>query len=105
MSGWTKDKVEEAFNQWLLTQGRASSKLTTQSDRINAMDVNEAIRISVMDILYANGSDAELNNKFADAVKRLAVEMEVKPQRTNETTLFREKENVLSVGSIKLIGN
>lgn len=104
ITGWTKEKVEEAFNKWLLTQGRATSKLTSQSDRINAMDASEAIRMAVMDILYANGSDADLNNKFADAIKRLSSEMEVKAIRTNETTLFGQKENVIPVSNIKLIG-
>jgi phage anti-repressor protein len=104
ITGWSKEKIDRAFNEWLLTQCRATSKLTTQSDKLNAMDVNDAIRIAVMDVLYANGSDSELNDKFANAIKRLATEMDVKATRKNEADLYREKESVIPISGIKLIG-
>ena len=104
ITGWDKEKVEKAFNEWLLTQGRATSKLKSQVERINAMDASEAIRVAVMDILYANGSEGEMAKKFADAIKRLSNEMEIKASRVNEANLYREKENVMDVNKIRLIG-
>jgi phage anti-repressor protein len=100
--GWNKQQVDEAFNKWLLTQGRASTALTTMNEKINVMDAPEAIRIAVMDILYAKGTDEQLTTKFARAIKNLAKELEVQSKRKNETTMFDNAKPVIPVNQIEL---
>ncbi len=95
--GWDKQKVDEAIKKYLTTHsGHNFTKLMkkSMSDKLSVMDVNEAIRVSVLDLLYSKGTNTELANKFANMVKNVSNEMDVLVYKKNETNLFQNKENL-----------
>ena len=66
------------------------------------MDIGEAIRVACLDILYSKDADEELSDRFSLLCKNLANEMEIVPEKLNETNLFRSKEALDSVTDLKI---
>lgn len=95
--GWDKSKVDEAIEKYLTTHaGHNFTKLMklTMSDKLSIIDINEAIRVSILDLLFSKGTDPELANKFANMVKNVSKEMEILALRKNENNLFQVKESI-----------
>jgi hypothetical protein len=72
------------------------------STKLSVMDIGEAIRVAVLDILYSQHEDSTLAANFSILCKNLAREMQVEPSRENQTNLFRTKEQIDSVNTISL---
>lgn len=103
--GWDKENVDKALMEYLNTHsGFNRSKILQKSmaDKLSIIDINEAIRVAVLDILFSNGSEETIANKFADFVKKMAKELNIEPLKSNETNLFRSKEQI-NLSEIKKI--
>jgi hypothetical protein len=70
--------------------------------KLSILDINEAIRIAVLDILYSKETDVNLANRFSILCKNMAKEMKVEAEKENKTNVFKEKDEV---DSIKMIAN
>jgi phage anti-repressor protein len=95
ITGWDRQKVDNALSDYLQNNfGYNKSKLekSSMSTKLSVIDIGEAIRISVLDMLYAKDNDIDLANKFSILCKKLAREMQVEAEKTNNTNLFRNKE-------------
>lgn len=95
--GWDKQKIDEAIKTYLTTHaGHNFTRLMkkSMSDKLSVINVNEAIRVSVLDLLYSKGTNTELANKFANMVKNVSDEMDILAYKENETNLFQTKENI-----------
>jgi len=95
--GWDKAKVNNAVQKYL--QENVSNNLRklmkeSMPVKLSVMDINEAIRVSVLDLLFAKGTEVELANKFANMVKNVSAEMEIIAYKRNENTLFQHKEDL-----------
>lgn len=71
--------------------------------QLSVMDVGEAIRVAVLDILYSQNENEDMAHKFSILCKKLAKEMDIKGESKNNNNLFRDKEVVESVKDIKLV--
>jgi phage anti-repressor protein len=103
--GWDKDKIDNALNNFLIEHvGYNRTKLLTMSmfDKMSVMDIGEAIRIAVLDILYSKETDSKLAQNFSNLCKKLAEEMKIQPEKTNQKNLFRDKEVIEDVNKIEL---
>ena len=95
--GWDKSKVDEEIKKYLTTHaGHNFTKLMklSMSDKLSILDVNEAIRVSILDLLFSKGTEPEIANKFANMVKNVSKEMEILALRKNENNLFQYKEKI-----------
>lgn len=95
--GWNKAKIDEAIKKYLTTHAGHNFTILmkkSMSDKLSIIDVNEAIRVSVLDLLYSKGTNTELANKFANMVKNVSNEMDILAFKKNETNLFQKKENI-----------
>jgi phage anti-repressor protein len=97
--GWDKAKTDEALNKFLLENPSYSNKLkhSDMQTKLSVIDTGEAIRIAVLDILYAKHESENMAVNFANMCKRLSKEMEIKPEKNNTENLFRVKENISKV--------
>lgn len=103
--GWDKETTDKAISQYINDHSgynRSSVMKSSMSDKHSIMDIGEAIRIAVIDILYAKHEDSDMASNFASLCKRLANEMKVEADKKNETNLFKEKESIDSVRQISL---
>jgi phage anti-repressor protein len=103
--GWDKQKVDAAINQYLIdnpTYKRNRIGKEDISTKLSIMDIGEAIRVAVLDILYSNNENQDIASKFAAMCKQLAKDMQIEPKRNNESDLFGNKQEVLDVDLIKL---
>jgi phage anti-repressor protein len=103
--GWDKDKIDNALNNFLIEHvGYNRTKILTMSmsDKMSVMDIGEAIKIAVLDILYSKDTDSKLAQNFSNLCKKLAKEMQVQPEKTNQKNLFRDKEIIEDVKKIEL---
>ncbi len=97
ITGWNKNKLDIALSEYLKTSsGINFTKLMkkSMSNKLSVIDVNEAIRVSVLDLLYSKGTNEELAVKFSNMVKNVSKEMNILAHQKNETNLFQQKENV-----------
>lgn len=97
ITGWDKEKVNKALDDYLLTHAgfnKHKLMLKSMSEKLSVIDINEAIRIAVLDILFSRGTDEEISYKFANLVKEMSKELNVEPLKNNETNLFQKKENI-----------
>lgn len=104
--GWNKEKVNAAIDEYLQTHSghnRSALLKSNMQTQLSVMDVGEAIRVAVLDVLYSNNENEYDAARFSDLCKRIANEMEVQPERENKPNLFRDKEVIDSVDSIKLL--
>ena len=105
ITGWDKKSVDNAIDVYLTDHsGHNKSKLDKQSMsvKLSVMDIGEAIRVAVLDILYSKQTDSNLAKNFSVLCKNLAKEMEVTAERENKTNLFKEKENIENIRMIGL---
>lgn len=96
INGWTKDKVNEALDEYLQNNsGFNRTKLIKKSmpEKLSVLDVNEAIRVACLDILFAKGEDADTACRFSEMVKKMSAEMNTNFKLKNETNLFESKTN------------
>lgn len=103
ITGWNKEKVDNAINDFLSTHsGYNRNKLmnSNMQTKHSAMDISEAIRVAVLDILYSKNENEDMAQKFSNLCKRLAVEMKIEPEKGNNTNLFRSKEQISDVKNI-----
>lgn len=103
--GWDKKSVDEAIDKYLNTHSGHNRKALDKSNmqiKLSVMDIGEAIRVAVLDILYSKETDSNLANRFSALCKNLANEMKVQAERENSETLFRNKEEVQAVDLIKI---
>jgi phage anti-repressor protein len=103
--GWDKEKTDKAINEYLNEHSGYNRNRLLKEDmptKISIMDIGEAIRIAVLDILYSKNEDSTLAENFSILCKKLAKEMEIKPDKENSKNLFRDKEQLESVKSISL---
>jgi anti-repressor protein len=104
--GWNKTDVDNALNEYLKDNiGFNRSKLSkkSMSHKLSVIDISEAIRVSVLDILFSKGTDKEISYKFAEMIKKFTKEMEIEPELKNENTLYKNKEDIIQVTDIKAI--
>ena len=102
--GWNKDQTDEAINEYLNKHhGYNRSKMlkTDMSTKLSVMDIGEAIRVAVLDILYSKHEDSKMAENFSILCKKLAKEMEIQPEVNNQKNLFRDKEQIDSVKGIR----
>lgn len=103
--GWDKHKVDESINKYLNEHSgynRARVNKSNMQTKLSIMDIGEAVRVACLDILYSKNTDQNLANRFSILCKELANEMNVKPEKKNETNLFRDKQILDSVSNIKI---
>jgi len=103
--GWDKEKTDKAINEYLNEHSGYNRNRLLKEDiptKISIMDIGEAIRIAVLDILYSKNEDSTLAENFSILCKKLAKEMEIKPDKENNKNLFRDKEQIESVKYISL---
>jgi len=104
--GWDKEKTDKAITEYLNNHsGYNRNKLQSSNMQIklSVMDIGEAIRIAVLDILYSKHEDKTLAANFSILCKNLAKEMQIEPDKENSKNLFRDKEQIESVKAIELI--
>ena len=105
ITGWTKDQINEAINKYISDHpgyDRKKIDKANMSTKLSIMDVGEAIRVAVLDILYSKETDSGLANRFSKLCKEMAKEMQVEAEKENKSNLFKDKENIENV---KLITN
>lgn len=103
--GWDKQKVDAAIDQYLSNYPIYKRNKIAKEDmqtKLSIMDIGEAIRVAVLDILYSNNENEDMANKFAAMCKQLAKDMQIEPARNNESNIFVRKQNVIEVNTIKL---
>lgn len=103
--GWDKKNVDEAICKYLSEHSGFNHTKTKKSDmqtKLSVMNIGEAIRVACLDILYSKDADEELSDRFSLLCKNLANEMEIIPEKRNETNLFRSKEALDSVTDLKI---
>jgi phage anti-repressor protein len=103
--GWDKSKVDEAINKYLAEHsGYNKSKIdkSNMQIKLSIIDIGEAVRVACLDILYSKDTDEHLANRFSILCKNLAKEMQVIPEKRNETNLFREKEALSSIENLNV---
>jgi phage anti-repressor protein len=103
--GWDKEKIDNALNNFLIEHvGYNRTKILTMSmsDKMSVMDIGEAIKIAVLDILYSKDTDSKLAQNFSNLCKKLAKEMQIQPEKNNQKNLFRDKEVIEDVKKIEL---
>lgn len=104
--GWDKDKTNKAIDEFLNEHSgyprNKMQKLNMQT-QLSVMDIGEAIRVSVLDILYANHANGTLAENFSNLCKNMAKEMQIEPDKENTRNLFKDKEQIENVKSISLI--
>ena len=95
--GWDKEAIDKALTEFLNQHsGYNRNKLSdkSMSFKLSVIDVNEAIRVAVLDILFTKGTEKEIAYKFAKMVKEMAKELDVEPLSKNETNLFQTKQAI-----------
>ena len=105
ITGWDKEKTNKAINEYLNNHsGYNRNKLLKKdmSTKLSIIDIGEAIRVAVLDILYSQKEDYSKAESFSKLCKKLAHEMQIEPDKKNETNLFKSKESILSVKHIAL---
>lgn len=101
--GWDKHSIDSALNDYIDNHSGYNRKALLSKDmstKMSVMDIGEAIRIAVLDILYSKSQDSDLANKFSELCKKLAKQMQVQPEKENKQNLFRDKEHIDSVKEI-----
>jgi len=104
--GWNKEKVNMAIDEYLQTHSGHNRNALLKSNiqtQLSVIDIGEAIRVAVLDVLYSNSENEYDAAKFSALCKRIANEMEVQPEKENKPNLFRDKEVIDSVNDIKLL--
>ena len=105
--GWNKDQTDKAIEEFLNTHtGYPKNKVKSldMSSKLSIMDIGEAIRVAVLDILYANHDSTDMAVNFSNLCKNLANEMKVEMDKENHVNLFRDKkEDIVEVKDIKMI--
>ena len=103
ITGWTKDQINEAINKYLSEHSgydrKRIDKANTQT-KLSIMDVGEAIRVAVLDILYSKETDSGLADRFSKLCKEMAREMQVHAEKENKSNLFKTKEEIDNVKMI-----
>jgi len=95
--GWDKKKVDEAVKLYLSEHYSDSLRgivKRNMSEKLSIVDINEAIRVSILDLLFSRGTESNLANNFANMVKDLAKKMNTIAYRKNENNLFQHKEEL-----------
>jgi len=103
--GWDKEKVNEAVKTYIKNNIRYTDAKILKSNmqtQLSAIDPAEAIKIAVLDILYAKCTDTELAENFAKLCKNLANELEILPEKTNTNNLYRQSESIDSINKLQL---
>lgn len=104
--GWDKEKVNKAINEYVNSHSGHNRNVLLKSNmqtQLSVIDVGEAIRVAVLDILYSQNENEDMAHKFSILCKKLAKEMDIKGESKNNNNLFRDKEVVESVKDIKLV--
>ena len=105
ITGWDKERTDKAINEYLNEHSGYNRTKLLKNDmptKLSVMDIGEAIRVAVLDILYSKNEDSTLAENFSILCKNLAKEMEIQPDKQNSKNLFRDKEQIESVKSISL---
>jgi phage anti-repressor protein len=103
--GWDKEKVNEAVKTYIKNNIRYTDAKILKSNmqtQLSAIDPAEAIKIAVLDILYAKCTDTELAENFAKLCKNLANELEILPEKSNTNNLYRQSESIDSINKLQL---
>jgi phage anti-repressor protein len=103
--GWDKEKVNEAVKTYIKNNIRYTDAKILKSNmqtQLSAIDPAEAIKIAVLDVLYAKCTDIELAENFAKLCKNLANELEILPEKTNTNNLYRQNESIDSINKLEL---
>jgi phage anti-repressor protein len=103
--GYSKQQIDEAIESYLMNHAgydRRKVKASNMQTKLSILDIGEAIRVAVLDILYSNETDKNLASKFSELCKKMAAEMKVEANKTNQNNLFRNSENIESVKSLQL---
>src|SRR3972149_8568819 len=97
--GWDKLKVNEAIGKYLNEHSGYNRSRIDKSNiqtKLSIMDIGEAVRVACLDILYSKDTNEHLADRFSILCKNLANEMQIIPEKRNESNLFREKEALTS---------
>ena len=104
--GWDKKQIDEAISEYITNHvGYNKSKVDkyNMSTKLSIIDIGEAIRVAVLDILYSKETDIHLANKFSILCKNLAKEMKIEPEKENKPNLFKAKEDIDSIDRLSLL--
>ncbi|NJL76045.1 MAG: hypothetical protein HC892_14525 [Saprospiraceae bacterium] len=102
--GWDKKQIDQAITKYIDQHAGHNRKKILREDsstKMSVIDINEAIRISVLDILFSNDTDDNIAHKFSKLCKEFASEMEIQGTKKNENSIFQNKE--LEVQNVKTI--
>lgn len=105
ITGWDKSMVDNAITKYLNEHsGYNRSKIdkSNMQTKLSVMDIGEAIRVACLDLLYSKNTGVNLANRFSILCKNLAKEMQVIPEKSNETNLFKEKESLMKVDRLSI---
>lgn len=105
LTGWDKEKTINAINDFLnknIGYPKAKVLKSNMQTQLSIIDISEAIRIAVMDILYSKRENIEMIENFSNLCKNLAKEMELKLELKNNSNLFRTQENIETVKQISI---
>lgn len=103
--GWDKEKTDKAILEYINNHSgynRTKIMKTDMPTKLSVMDIGEAIRVAVLDILYSKNEDSDIAENFSILCKNLAKEMQVIPTKENSKNLFKDKEQIDSVKMITL---
>lgn len=105
--GWDKENIDKALENHLIDLVGHNKKhllKKNMSEKLTFIDVHEAIRVAVLDILYSNGTEGDSAQRFATMVKELSNKLHTKGFQKNENSLFQEKQelSLLEVKNLKL---
>lgn len=103
--GWDKTAINKAIDSFLNEHAgynRIKLDKANMQTKLSIMDIGEAIRVAVLDILYSKETDIDLANRFSILCKTLAKEMEIKPEKKNENNLFHQKQAIDSVNNLSI---
>ena len=103
ITGWDKKKVDNAINEYLDKHSGYNRNKVMKKDintKLSIMDIGEAIRVAILDILFAKHTNEDMAVNFSNLCKRLTNEMQIDPDKKNEVNLFKAKEDILTVGTI-----
>jgi phage anti-repressor protein len=103
--GWNRENVEKALDEFLSRNenigiNRKKAQKRPMPEKLSIIDPNEAIRVAVLDILYAKGKGGDVAQNFAKMCKKMAQQLKVEVIQKNETDLFHEKQNVDTVQNL-----
>lgn len=104
ITGWDKQKIDEALDLFLQNHSGYPQKIkySNQQTKLSAIDIGEAIRVAVTDILFSRNENETMSQNFAKLCKNLANEINLQASQTNEQNLFQPIESIENIKQLSI---